>query len=58
MKSVGDFPKVKIAGKDIAARRRHVAAPRQGRLLLDKRKGHGTFSELDPQLLAIISAAY
>jgi hypothetical protein len=42
MKSLGDFPKVKILCKDIVARRRHIAAPSQGRLLLDERKSHGT----------------
>ncbi|KJC45397.1 hypothetical protein UP06_15385 [Bradyrhizobium sp. LTSP857] len=42
MKSFGDFPKMKISVEEIVPRRTRIGAPRQGRLLLDERKGHGT----------------
>src|SRR5437868_12655694 len=42
MKSLGDFPQVKIPGKEIVPCRRHIAAPVEGQLPLGERKGHGT----------------
>src|SRR5438105_9162370 len=42
MKSLGDFPQVKIPGKEIVLWRRHIVAPVEGRLPLGERKGHGT----------------
>src|SRR3977135_369173 len=54
MKSLGDFPQLKIPGKEIGLCRRHIAVPSEGQLLLGERKSHGTFPSWTASLSSLL----